>query len=131
MKILVGYAGSTQGDQNTIDVAKKHATAFNASLIIVSSMESVTDKNMDDMVQIENHLAYIKETMAKEGIACETHILVRGMTPGEDLVEYAIDKKIDEIIIGIEKKSKVGKLLFGSNAQYIILNAPCPVLCVK
>jgi nucleotide-binding universal stress UspA family protein len=38
---------------------------------------------------------------------------------------------VDEIIIGIEKRSKVGKLLFGSNAQYIILEAPCPVVSVK
>ncbi len=38
---------------------------------------------------------------------------------------------MDEIIIGIEKKSKVGKLFFGSNAQYIILESPCPVVSVK
>jgi len=46
-------------------------------------------------------------------------------------VEFAADKKVDEIIIGIEKKSKVGKLLFGSNAQYIILQSACPVVSVK
>jgi nucleotide-binding universal stress UspA family protein len=35
------------------------------------------------------------------------------------------------VIIGIVKKSKVGKILFGSTAQYLILNAPCPVLTVR
>jgi nucleotide-binding universal stress UspA family protein len=69
--------------------------------------------------------------MDAEGIASETHVLVRGLTPGEDIVDFAVDKKVDEIIIGIEKRSKVGKLLFGSNAQYIILEAPCPVVSVK
>jgi nucleotide-binding universal stress UspA family protein len=57
--------------------------------------------------------------------------LIRGIAPGEDIVEFANDQKIDEIFIGIVKKSKVGKLLFGSNAQYIILEAPCPVVSVK
>jgi nucleotide-binding universal stress UspA family protein len=80
---------------------------------------------------VEKQLAYVKEMMDAERIECETHILVRGLTPGEDIVEFAADKKVDEIIIGIEKKSKVGKLLFGSNAQYIILQSACPVVSVK
>ena len=37
----------------------------------------------------------------------------------------------NEIIIGVRRRSKVGKLLFGSNAQYIILMAQCPVVAVK
>ena len=63
--------------------------------------------------------------------ACLDPVMVRGLTPGEDIVEFANDHKVDEIIIGIEKKSKVGKLLFGSNAQYIILESNCPVVSVK
>jgi nucleotide-binding universal stress UspA family protein len=47
------------------------------------------------------------------------------------MVRIADEKKADEIIIGIQRKSKVGKLLFGSTAQYIIMNAPCPVVTVR
>lgn len=130
-KILVGYAGTVHGDKSVLEVAKKHAKAFNATVIVVSSLESVTDKNVVEMDEIQKHLSYIKDNMVKEGIACETHVTVRGQTPGEDIVDFAKDNKVDEIIIGIEKKSKVGKLLFGSNAQYVILEAPCPVVCVK
>jgi nucleotide-binding universal stress UspA family protein len=50
---------------------------------------------------------------------------------GEDLVKLADEKKVDEIIIGVRRRSKVGKLIFGSTAQYVILNAPCPVVSVK
>jgi nucleotide-binding universal stress UspA family protein len=56
---------------------------------------------------------------------------VRGLEAGEDIVQMAEERKADEIIIGIQRKSKVGKLLFGSTAQYIILRAPCPVLTVQ
>jgi len=131
MKILVAYVGGLDVDNAVLEVAKKHAKAFNATLYIASSMERVSEKERTDLDKTEKQLAYVKETMDAEGIPCETHILVRGLTPGEDIVEFAADKKVDEIIIGIEKKSKVGKLLFGSNAQYIILQSSCPVVSVK
>ena len=66
-----------------------------------------------------------------QGIEFDTHILVRGLAPGEDIVQYAEEKQVDEIIIGIKKRSKVGKLVFGSTAQYVILEAHCPVLSLK
>lgn len=131
MKILVAYVGGLDVDKAVLDVARKHAKAFNATLYIASSMERVSEKERPDLDKIEKQLDYVKETMKSEGIACETHILVRGLTPGEDIVDFAKDHNMDEIIIGIEKKSKVGKLFFGSNAQYIILEAPCPVVSVK
>jgi nucleotide-binding universal stress UspA family protein len=58
-------------------------------------------------------------------------LLIRGISPGEDLVRYAIEQKIDEIILAVQRKSKVGKMIFGSTAQHVILNAPCPVVTVK
>ena len=131
MKILVAYGGGSEIAGKILDVAKKHAKAFNASVFVASSMERVSEKEQVSLDKIEKQLAYVKETMEAEGISCETHILVRGLTPGEDIVEFAADRKVDEIIIGIEKKSKVGKLLFGSNAQYIILESSCPVVSVK
>ncbi|MDD4356434.1 MAG: universal stress protein [Smithellaceae bacterium] len=131
MKILVAYVGGLDVDKVVLDVARKHAKAFNATLYVASSMERVSEKEQPDLDKVEKQLDYVKATMKAEGIACETHILVRGLTPGEDIVDFAKDNKMDEIIIGIEKKSKVGKLFFGSNAQYIILESPCPVVSVK
>jgi len=61
----------------------------------------------------------------------ETNLLVRGFFPGEDLVHFAIEKGIDQIVVGLKKVSPVGMILFGSNARFVILNAPCPVLSVK
>lgn len=131
MKILVAYGGGLDVDKAVLDVAKQHAKALNAKLFIATSMEKVSERESKELEKLEKQLEYVKETMDEEGIPCETHVMVRGLSPGEDIVEFAVDNKIDEIIIGIEKKSKVGKLLFGSNAQYIILEAPCPVVSVK
>ena len=67
----------------------------------------------------------------KEGIPCETHLGIRSLSQGEDLVNLTRDHKIDEIVIGVKKRSRVGKLLMGSTAQFIILNCECPVVLVK
>jgi nucleotide-binding universal stress UspA family protein len=53
------------------------------------------------------------------------------MSPGEDLVSFAEENDIDQIFIGVEKVSRTQKIIVGSNAQYIILKAPCPVVTVK
>ena len=66
-----------------------------------------------------------------KNIACKPVLSVRGLEAGEDLVQLADEHKADEIIIGVRRRSKVGKLIFGSTAQYVVLNAACPVVTVK
>jgi len=131
MKILVGYTGGSDLDKTVVALAKQHAKVFNAKLYVAISMESASEREMKELDKLESRLEDLKASIEREGIPCQTHLLIRGLTPGEDIVEFAKDEKIDEIFIGIEKTSKVGKLLFGSNAQYIILEAPCPVISVK
>jgi nucleotide-binding universal stress UspA family protein len=84
-----------------------------------------------EVEQANENLEYAQSVFDDENIPCETKLLVRGMTPGEDIVKFAKEEAIDEIVIGIKRRSKVGKLLFGSNAQYVIIKAPCPVVTVK
>jgi len=61
----------------------------------------------------------------------ELRQLVRGLDPAEDLVAVAEQVKAEFIVIGLRRRSPVGKLILGSNAQRILLDAPCPVLAVK
>jgi nucleotide-binding universal stress UspA family protein len=57
--------------------------------------------------------------------------LIRGLAPGEDLVDFARDNQADMIVVGVKRRSKMGKLLMGSTAQYVVLQASCPVVTVK
>jgi nucleotide-binding universal stress UspA family protein len=61
----------------------------------------------------------------------EIRQLVRGLDPAEDLINVASEVSADLIVIGLRRRSPVGKLILGSNAQRILLDAPCPVLAVK
>jgi nucleotide-binding universal stress UspA family protein len=49
----------------------------------------------------------------------------------EELIRFAEKIKVDEIVIGLNKRSQLGKLLFGSTARHVLLEAPCPVVTVK
>ena len=52
-------------------------------------------------------------------------------SPAEDLIGVAEEEAADFIVIGLRRRSPVGKLILGSNAQRILLDASCPVLAVK
>ena len=130
MKIMVGYDGSNAA-KNALNLAKMHAKAFRAKVYILTSMVKGSEKQLEEIRNTEHELEYIKSQLEGEKIPCEIHLLIRGLTPGDDLVQFAKDHGADEIIVGVEKKSKVGKFVFGSNAQYVILEAHCPVVTVK
>ena len=130
MKILVGYDGSNAG-KAALDIAKLHAKVMNASVAIIISMAKGTENERDNIQQAERNLEYAKSLYGQEKIECSTHLLIRGMAPGEDIVMFARENLIDEIVIGVKRRSKIGKILMGSTAQYVILNAHCPVVSVK
>ena len=130
MKILVGYDGSAPSKE-ALDLARKHAAAFGATVDVVTSMEGGAGQQQEEIEKAERGLEWAKSLFADKKIPCRSHLLIRGMSPGEDLVEFAKDSKVDEIIVGVKRRSKVGKLLLGSTAQYAILYAHCPVVTVK
>ena len=130
MKILVGYKGKG-ASKTALELAKDHVTAFGGEVFIVTSMEGGPGVPKRDFEHAEQELAKAAKGLSDENIDTETALTVNGMTPGEDIVDFAKEKAIDEIIIGVKRRSKVGKLIFGSTAQYVILNASCPVVTVR
>ena len=130
MKILVGYDG-TNAAKEALSLAKEHAKAFGGTVNVVTSMEKGTENQRDEIEQAERGLEWAKSVFAEQDISCESHLLIRGLAPGEDIVQFANENEINEIIVGVKRRSKVGKLLMGSTAQYVILNAACPVVSVK
>ena len=97
----------------------------------MASVVSGAAKQTQEIEQTRGDLAYAEKYFKEKAVLHESHLLVRGLSPGEDLVQFAGENKADMIIIGVKRKSKVGKLVFGSTAQQVILEAPCPVLTVK
>jgi nucleotide-binding universal stress UspA family protein len=51
--------------------------------------------------------------------------------PADEVLRAAESTDAEFIVIGLRRRSPVGKLLLGSNAQRVLLDAACPVLAVK
>jgi len=130
MKILVGYEESRVAEA-ALKLALKHAGALGADILIVTLLEQSPTLKKEDIDKAESKLEEIRKLFTADDIPCETRAAVSYQSPGEDLVNFAKEYDIDEIIVGIRRRSKVGKLVFGSTAQYVILEAPCPVVTVK
>jgi nucleotide-binding universal stress UspA family protein len=131
MNILVGFNGS-KAAREALELARKRAKAWAAKIEVVQCMARNRELNYEDIQMVEHHLEReVNGLFNSDDITYETHLVISGRQPGEDLVLFAEQNKIDEIVIGAQKRSKAGKLLFGSTAQYVILNAPCPVVSIK
>ncbi len=131
MKFMVCYDGSKRA-KKALELAREHAKVWGASLEVVSSIErelslkrSFIEKKEQDL---ENE---VKAVLSGSGISYEIDLLIDTLSPEEQMVRFAEKEAIDQIFIGIQKQSKVGKLVFGSIAQYMLLRAPCPVVTVK
>ncbi len=130
MKILVGYDG-TNAAKEAIALAEQHARVFGATIILVYSMVGGPEVPRKDFETAENSLEQEKNVLIDKKIPCDAIMSVQGLEAGEDLIRLADERKADEIIIGVRRRSRVGKLIFGSTAQFVILNATCPVVSVK
>ena len=130
MKFLVAF-NSSKAAQSALALARDHAEIFGAKILVITSMGGGAREKPEKIGEAAKDLAAAGKFLQEKGITCETHQLARGSSPGEDLVKFAEENDIDQIFVGVEKMSRTHKIIVGSNAQYIILKAPCPVVTVK
>lgn len=130
MKILVGYDGSEMA-QRALTVAQRRAKTLKAELhIFAAAANGKIDSPKN--TRLETGLKDSEMMCQACDIKCKIELSQQqNMSVAEDLVRYAKENDIDEIVIGLRRRSQLGKLLFGSTSRQVILDAPCPVLSVK
>lgn len=129
MPIVVGFIPTKEGNA-ALERAVEESQLRKEKLVVVSSNKGGDDFSKTG-ANFDSELDKVTEDLTSRGVDFEVHGLVRGNEPAEDLVEIAekVDAKL--IVIGLRRRSPVGKLLMGSNAQRILLDATCDVLAVK
>ena len=130
MKIVVGFIRTPEGEA-ALNAAIEETKLRNGHLIVVHSMMGGDRERPEDIITYREELEAVDKRLTDEGIPHSIHEYVRGLSPSEDLIKAADDEGAGLIVIGLRRRSAVGKLLLGSNAQEILLGANCPVLAVK
>lgn len=128
--IVVGYVPKPEGDA-ALDKAIEEAVLRQAKIVVVNSHRGGDRFDDKASVEVRDAMGAVQDKLAGAGVEFEIRSLVRGYEPSEDLVAMAEANNAELIIIGLRRRSPVGKLILGSNAQRILLDAKCPVLSVK
>ena len=130
MAIVVGYVATKEG-RAALKRAAEECVLRNTKLVVISSHRGGRDFDAEESARFEAELSRVQDMLEDRGLEHEVRQLVRGNDPAEDLISVADEEKADFIVIGLRRRSPVGKLILGSNAQRILLDAGCPVLAVK
>jgi nucleotide-binding universal stress UspA family protein len=128
--IVVGYVPTREG-RAALRRAADESLLRKTKLIVINSQRGGREYDGEEARRFEIELAEIQRKLDEEGLEHEVRQLVRGNEPAEDLIAVAEEERADFIVIGLRRRTPVGKLILGSNAQRILLDASCPVLAVK
>jgi nucleotide-binding universal stress UspA family protein len=116
--IVVGYSSKPEG-RAALRRAVSEARLRGAALVVV---------NTSSEVDTDGGLA---SELAASGVSYDIKTPNEMHDSAEELIRTAEATDADFIVIGLRRRSPVGKLLLGSNAQRVLLDAACPVLAVK
>lgn len=128
MGIVVGYLATPEG-RAALDASAAEAERRGERLVVVVSNRG--DEPEEHRVEQEAALEGVRSELSARGIPYEVRVLARGRDVAEDLIGTAEDVGAVLIVIGLRRRSPVGKLILGANAQRVLLDSPCPVLAVK
>lgn len=120
-RVVVGYVPKPEGEA-ALERAVTEAGLRRASLVVINAA-----RRREGMVEAD--LDSVRERLASSGLTVEVREVTGGFEAAEDIIAAA--DPTDLIVIGLRRRTPLGKLILGSSAQRILLDAPCPVLTVK
>ena len=128
MTVLVGYVPTPLGEA-TLRAGVEEARRRTEPLVVVNM--SRDDVLVDAHRAGSDDLARVERDVTELGVEVEVVRIEQGSDPADAIVTAASERGASVIVIGLRHRTPVGKLIMGSAAQRILLEARCPVLAVK
>jgi nucleotide-binding universal stress UspA family protein len=128
MTIVVGYIPTKEG-RAALTHAVEEARKQRSTLVVVNSSRG--DAPADPRYLLDDELEKLRAQLDEDGIDHLVVHSVRGRDAAEEVIDAAEEHEAELVVIGLRRRTAVGKLIMGSTAQRILLGAGCPVLAVK
>ena len=128
MTVVVGYVPRPEG-RAALSRAIAEVSLRGGRLVVVNASRG--DAFVDSGYAPVQEIELVRSRLAESGVDHELRQLVRGHEPADEVVDLAEELGAELIVIGLRRRTAVGKFLLGSTAQRILMEAPCAVLAVK
>ncbi|GAB2585597.1 universal stress protein [Microlunatus antarcticus] len=126
--VVVGYVPSPEG-RAALDTGISEARLRGARLVVVNTTRG--DALVDDRYLAGDGLAALQAELDALDLETELRQPTTYDDVADDLDAIADEVGADLIVIGLRRRSPVGKLILGSAASRILLTAHHAVLAVK
>ena len=128
MTIVVGYVPRPEG-RAALRHAVAEATLRGEDLLVVNAARGQAWTEAG--VATEEDIDAVQAELARSGVPFDIRRVLAGDDPATEVMDAAAEASAQLIVIGLRRRSAVGKLIMGSTSQRILLEAGCPVLAVK
>ncbi|QIK74630.1 universal stress protein [Nocardioides piscis] len=128
MTVVVGYVPNKLGEA-TLAAAIEEAQRRDTDLVVVNTTRA--DRLVDPRYAQDAQLASLESALEASGVSYGVRRFTSSELAADDLLGVAEEVDAQVIVIGLRHRTPVGKLIMGSTAQSILLEAGCSVLAVK
>lgn len=135
MTIVAGWAPGPEGEA-ALDTAAAEASRTGQQLVVaVHASVGGEERRREDLVDNDGAPTArgreLLERLKGQGVTARLEADTSPADPASHLLDLALVHDASLIVIGIRRRSAVGKLVLGSVSQDVLLHANCPVLAVK
>jgi nucleotide-binding universal stress UspA family protein len=130
MTIVVGFIPTAEG-RAALARGIEEARLRQAKLVVVHSTKGGPAFGPDEALTTRLEMDQVRQELSGSGVDHDVRELIVGNEPTDDLVSVIEETGAELLVIGLRRRSAVGKFVMGSNAQRILLEVDCPVLAVK
>jgi len=126
--VVVGFVPTPEG-LAAVEHATELASQDGSTLVVVNS--GVRRNDAHPAFANAAEWDAVAENLTARGIAFELRQPALAESPAEEILNAAREVDATTIVIGLRRRSPVGKLFLGSSSQQVLLEADCPVVAVK